>query len=91
MKNARRPLADMEQRDRRWAQGNMQHLGLLGAKGFDPVSRSHIIAGVMGYLSAPLWLTLIVASVSFAWMSGPAAEDVEPWTGRAVAARASPR
>lgn len=77
-------LADMEQRDRRWAQGNLQHLGLIGAKGFDPVSRTHIMAGVMGYLSAPLWLTLIVASVAFAWMGGPVVEDAERPVGGAM-------
>lgn len=77
-------LADMEQRDRRWAQGNMQHLSLLGARGFDPVSRVHIVAGVMGYLSAPLWFALIAASVAFAWASAPAEEGSERIEGGAA-------
>ncbi|MEP7209333.1 MAG: glucans biosynthesis glucosyltransferase MdoH [Alphaproteobacteria bacterium] len=56
-------MVDIAARDRRWAQGNMQHLGLLGAKGFDGISRAHITAGVMGYLSAVLWLALILAGL----------------------------
>ena len=32
-----------------------------GARGFDPVSRVHIVAGVMGYGSALLWFSLILA------------------------------
>lgn len=56
-------MVDIAARDRRWAQGNLQHLGLLGAKGFDGISRAHITAGVMGYLSAVLWLALILAGL----------------------------
>lgn len=56
-------MVDIAVRDRRWAQGNLQHLGLLGAKGFDGISRAHITAGVMGYLSAVLWLGLILAGL----------------------------
>jgi membrane glycosyltransferase len=56
-------MVDIAARDRRWAQGNLQHLGLVGAKGFDGISRAHITAGVMGYLSAVLWLALILAGL----------------------------
>ncbi len=56
-------MVDIAARDRRWAQGNLQHLGLVGAKGLDGVSRAHITAGVMGYLSAVLWLGLILAGL----------------------------
>jgi membrane glycosyltransferase len=52
-------IVDMAARDRRWAQGNMQHLSVVGARGLHPLSRAHILAGIMGYLSAPLWLALI--------------------------------
>jgi membrane glycosyltransferase len=54
-------------RDRRWAQGNLQHLKLLGALGLDPASRAHIFAGIMGYLSALLWFALIVVGAAQAW------------------------
>lgn len=61
-------LADMATRDRRWAQGNLQHIRLLGAQGFDPVSRAHMLAGVMGYMSAPFWFALVASGVALAWM-----------------------
>ncbi len=56
-------LVDIAARDRRWAQGSIQHLSVLSARGLDPSSRSHILAGVMGYLSAPMWLALIVTGL----------------------------
>ena len=55
-------LADMITRDRRWCQGNLQHLRVLGAKGLDWVSRWHLFRGVASYLTAPLWLALLVMS-----------------------------
>ena len=66
-------LASMETRDRRWAQGNLQHMSLIGAPGFDPLSRIHMFAGLMGYLSAPLWFALVTVGVISAWLA-PAAE-----------------
>jgi membrane glycosyltransferase len=61
-------LVEMATRDRRWAQGNLQHARLLTARGFDPASRAHMLAGVMGYLSAPMWLALILSGIVLAWM-----------------------
>lgn len=61
-------MDDISTRDRRWAQGNLQHLKLIGARGFDPVSRVHIVAGVMGYGSALLWFSLIMVGALQAWL-----------------------
>ena len=61
-------IDDISTRDRRWAQGNLQHLKLIGARGFDPVSRVHIVAGVMGYGSALLWFSLILVGALQAWI-----------------------
>jgi len=61
-------LDDLAARDRRWAQGNLQHLKLIGARGLDPVSRAHILSGVMGYASALLWFSLIMVSAVLAWI-----------------------
>lgn len=47
-------------RDRRWAQGNLQHLRLIGARGLHPASRLHLLAGIQSYLSAPIWLALVL-------------------------------
>jgi membrane glycosyltransferase len=46
-------------RDRRWCQGNMQHIRLLFAQGLRPSSRIHFIFGIMSYVSSPLWLLLL--------------------------------
>lgn len=53
-------LSDLIVRDRRWAQGNMQHLKVIGAAGLKPASRCHLLVGIMGYLASPLWLFLIL-------------------------------
>ena len=53
-------LADFHRRDRRWCQGNLQHLQVIGEPGLDPVSRLHLALGIMGYLVAPVWLALMV-------------------------------
>jgi membrane glycosyltransferase len=55
-------LADTIARDRRWCQGNLQHLGVLRTSGLAWVSRLHLIRGVAAYLTAPLWLALLVFS-----------------------------
>ena len=53
-------MADFRARDRRWCQGNMQHLRLLGARGLHPVNRLLLASGVMMYLAAPVWLALVL-------------------------------
>ncbi len=53
-------MIDFAIRDRRWCQGNMQHLKILVSKGLHPVSRVHFTIGVMSYLSSPLWLAFLV-------------------------------
>ena len=55
-------VLDYAVRDRRWCQGNLQHLRLLPAKGLHPLSRLHLIMGVLGYVSSPLWLILLTLS-----------------------------
>ncbi len=53
-------LIDYVLRDRRWCQGNLQHLGLLRSRGFHAVSRFHLISGAMGYLVSPAWFALLL-------------------------------
>ncbi len=55
-------LIDHAKRDRRWCQGNLQHVGVLMARGLRPLSRLHLGMGVMSYLSSLLWLLLLVLS-----------------------------
>ncbi|WP_425091050.1 glucans biosynthesis glucosyltransferase MdoH [Tropicimonas sp. S265A] len=53
-------LIDYAIRDRRWCQGNMQHLRLLAARGFHPVSRFHLLQGAVAFLLSPAWFVLIM-------------------------------
>jgi len=57
-------VVDHAIRDRRWCQGNLQHLRLLGAAGFHWVHRLHLLMGASSYLTAPLWLMLMAAGVA---------------------------
>ena len=41
-------------RDRRWCQGNLQHLRIVFAQGLTLPSRLHLAMGIMSYLSSPL-------------------------------------
>ena len=53
-------VLDEMKRDRRWCQGNLQHLRLLFAKGLLPAYRILFVNGAMSYVSALLWLLFIV-------------------------------
>ena len=68
-------LGDAIARDRRWCQGNLQHLKVLGAAGLAPVSRLHLLRGVASYLTAPLWLALLAASALLALKPGWGVSD----------------
>jgi membrane glycosyltransferase len=57
-------LIDVAIRDRRWAQGNLQHTKIIGTAGLSLTSRLHLGIGIMSYLSSPLWLLML--AVGFA-------------------------
>jgi membrane glycosyltransferase len=52
-------LIDVAIRDRRWAQGNLQHMKIIGSAGLSFASRMHLGVGIMSYLSSPLWLVML--------------------------------
>jgi membrane glycosyltransferase len=52
-------LIDIAIRDRRWAQGNLQHMKIIGSAGLSFASRMHLGVGIMSYLSSPLWLVML--------------------------------
>ncbi|MHB1749817.1 MAG: glucans biosynthesis glucosyltransferase MdoH [Acidithiobacillus sp.] len=57
-------LIDDLKRDRRWAQGNLQHLRLLAGEGLRSAHRFLFINGAMSFLAAPLWgLFLILGAL----------------------------
>ena len=51
---------DLLGRERRWCQGNLQHARLLGLPGLRSGSRAHIVLGIGGYLTAPLWWAFLL-------------------------------
>ena len=53
-------VVDYVLRDRRWAQGNLQHLRLLATRGLHPVSRFHMAQGAMAYIASCGWAVLLV-------------------------------
>jgi len=57
-------MIDLAVRDRRWCQGNLQHSRVVTAKGLHWVSRSHLLTGIMSYISSPLWLLLLLSGLA---------------------------
>jgi membrane glycosyltransferase len=57
-------LLDAAARDRRWAQGNLQHLAVLFTRGLRWPSRVHFMIGVLSYVASPLWLALIAVGIA---------------------------
>ena len=47
-------MVDFASRERRWCQGNLQHLGVLPDRRLRPVGRFHLAYGVLHYLAAPV-------------------------------------
>ena len=56
-------LIDVAVRDRRWAQGNFQHLRIVRANGLPWVSRLHLAMGTYSYLASALWALSLVVGV----------------------------
>lgn len=56
-------LNDHAVRDRRWCQGNLQHIRLLGAAGFHWLNRLQLLMGASAYLASPLWLMLALVTL----------------------------
>lgn len=57
-------ILDYAKRDRRWVQGNLQHLRLLGGRGLHPLSRVHFLFGALAYLSSLIWLAILAVSTA---------------------------
>jgi membrane glycosyltransferase len=67
-------FVDDLKRERRWCQGNLQHLRLLAAPGWRAITRLNFLLGGLAYVNAPLWLALMgvgvfdaLTSASSAW------------------------
>jgi membrane glycosyltransferase len=53
-------LVDLAARDRRWAQGNLQHARVIGARGLRWPSRVHLGIGIGAYLMSAIWLAMLL-------------------------------
>ena len=56
-------LLEFMKRERRWCQGNLQHIALLRAPGLHWMSRFQLVVGLMAYLASPIWLMSLVAGL----------------------------
>lgn len=52
-------LIDHSVRDRRWCQGNLQHLRLIDTSGLHWISRLQLLMGASAYMTSPTWLFLL--------------------------------
>jgi membrane glycosyltransferase len=57
-------LLEEMKRDRRWCQGNLQHLRLLFTEGIFGAHRVLFVNGVLSYVSALLWFTFLALSTA---------------------------
>jgi membrane glycosyltransferase len=57
-------LLDFIRRDRRWCQGNLQHLQIVGCESLHPISRLQLVMGAIAYLSSPLWLVALALGLA---------------------------
>ena len=57
-------IVDVVVRDRRWAQGNLQHLAIVLQAGLTPMGRVHLGMGATSYLISAVWaMSLVVGLV----------------------------
>lgn len=62
-------LAELVVRDRRWAQGNLQHLSIVGASGITGMGRVHLAMGALSYLVSAIWAASLVVGIMLALQS----------------------
>jgi membrane glycosyltransferase len=55
-------IIDFAARDRRWAQGNLQHSKVLILPHLHWLSRLHMITGILSYVTSPMWFAVLVLS-----------------------------
>lgn len=57
-------IIDYAKRDRRWVQGNIQHLGIVDTQDLHPISRMHFLLGAIAYITSLIWLLMLVLSTA---------------------------
>jgi membrane glycosyltransferase len=75
-------LPDLATRDRRWCQGNVQHVPLLmRISGLHLVNRFQLLVGASAYLTSPMWLALLLVVLVGQWQGAWAANTILPSDG----------
>ncbi len=59
-------LVDVVIRDRRWAQGNLQHLSIVPAAGLTAMGRVHLLMGAFSYLVSAIWAASLAVGIVLA-------------------------
>jgi membrane glycosyltransferase len=59
-------LSELIARDRRWAQGNLQHLAIVTKPGITPMARMHLAMGAFSYLVSAIWALSLAVGVVLA-------------------------
>ncbi len=62
-------LIDLAARDRRWCQGNLQHMRVIGSRGLKLATRQHFATGIMSYLASPLWMAQLIVGIVLVFQS----------------------
>jgi len=63
-------IVDVVVRDRRWAQGNLQHLAIVAQPGITPMGRVHLGMGAASYLISMIWALSLVVGLVLALQGG---------------------
>lgn len=56
-------ILEYAKRDRRWCQGNLQHIRVIGEPGLHLLSRFHLLTGILAYTSSAFWCLALLLSV----------------------------
>lgn len=64
-------LIEYAKRDRRWCQGNLQHMRLLNAPGLSGWSRFVFLQGILAYISSPIWASFLILSLIAPYFAPP--------------------
>jgi membrane glycosyltransferase len=59
-------LPDVVARDRRWAQGNLQHLGIVFTSNITTMGRLHLLMGATSYLMSLVWASSLIVGIVLA-------------------------
>ncbi len=62
-------LMELVVRDRRWAQGNLQHLAIIPRAGLTAMGRVHLAMGAFSYLVSVIWALSLVVGIVLALQS----------------------